>query len=136
MADEVDRKFKMYFSGTWQHSLAWRIFELDHQRAPTDDNIDGGRLQNVNMAKNAVELKVARKMDDPIVRDLTMRIESMEHFLKLLTERDIKMLESRFKKSPDKWDIVESKLFRSKRRLNVDLNRIKSEYRNGIYWID
>ncbi|CAK1249513.1 hypothetical protein R82291_FJPPFKPJ_01601 [Fructobacillus cardui] len=75
-------------------------------------------------------------MDDPIVHDLTMRIESMEHFLQILSERDIKMLELRFKKNPDKWDIVESKLFRSKRRLNADLNRIKSEYRNGIYWID
>lgn len=136
MADEVDHKFKMYFSGTWQHNLDWRIFELDHQRAPTDDNIGGGRLQNVNVAKNAVESKVARKIDDPIVHDLTMRIESMEHFLEILTDRDIKMLELRFKKSPDKWEIVSSKLFRSARRLSADLKRIKSEYRDGIYWID
>ncbi|CAK1250483.1 hypothetical protein [Fructobacillus fructosus] len=136
MADEVDHKFKMYFSGIWKHNLKWRLFELENQTRATDDNIGGGRLQNVNTAKNAVELKVARKIDDPIVHDLTMRIESMEHFLEILTDRDIKMLELRFKKSPDKWEIVSSKLFRSARRLSADLKRIKSEYRNGIYWID
>ncbi|MCK8617801.1 RinA family protein [Fructobacillus sp. M158] len=136
MADEVDHKFKMYFSGAWENNLKWRLFELENQPKKADDNIGGGRIENVNTAKNAVELKVARKIDDPIVHDLTMRIESMEHFLKLLTERDIKMLQLRFKKRPEKWDVVSAKLFRSARRLRADMKRVKEEYRKGIYWID
>lgn len=134
MKNKVDQYFYSYFSGKWRNEYEWRLKQLKNPVSTTDENIGGGRLENVNTAKISFENKIIKVVDDERLKTLLHLIEAVGDFVKTLDHDEVQLLKYRYKRHPETWQFISIKLCKSDRQLQDDLNRIKREFGTSFYY--
>ncbi|MDF7636940.1 transcriptional regulator [Leuconostocaceae bacterium ESL0958] len=133
MADKAEQYFKCYYSGKWQHDLAWRIHDLKHANSMHDENIGGGKVQNVNTALNSTIARIAKVEDDHIVRDLRHKIDTVENYEKTLDEYHVQLLKLRYARKRHTWIGDSNRLYKSVRQCQADLKAIKDDFNASVF---
>ncbi|WP_338342405.1 hypothetical protein [Fructobacillus fructosus] len=134
LADEIDRYFKACISGKIDALIKCRIKKLEEDTGGADENYGGGRIQNVNVAKNGIENRIIRKSDDWNVAQWKKDLWNVNQFMLTLTPHEQQLLQMRYRRKPYSWDKVAKELYKSKRQCYNDLKRIKQEFSEGAYW--
>lgn len=137
MADKIDMLFTSYFSGELENQIAFRKFELRNEVSATDDNIGGGKLENVNSERSKVESKIIKIDDDELLNDLLKRHSAVRNFLFECDLDLVNMLDYYYdKRKHYVWTKVARLVFKSERQCKYDRNTAKYKFLLKNTWIN
>lgn len=134
MRTKVDSYFYGYFSGQYKSEYEWRLKQLRNPKSKTDENVGGGKLENVNTAKSSVENRIIKVADDERLNKILNSIDAVDGFIKTIDSDEVELLRMRYKRHPETWHFISYRLCKSDRQLQDDLKRIKQEFRNSFYY--
>ncbi|WP_239061193.1 RinA family protein [Fructobacillus tropaeoli] len=132
LADTAEQYFKCYYSGKWQHDLAWRIRDLKYASSFQDENVGGGRVKNVNTTLDSTIANIAKVEDDEIVRCLRHKIETVRNYEFSLDEYHVKLLKLRYGRERHTWISDARRLYKSVRQCQKDLKAIKKDFTESV----
>lgn len=132
MAKTAEQYFKCYYSGKWEHDLAWRIHDLKYSHSTQDENVGGGRVKNVNTTLNSTIANIAAVEDDKIVRELRHKIETVKNYELSLDEYRVNLLKLRYAKKRHTWINDSNRLYKSVRQCQSDLKAIKDDFTQSV----
>lgn len=134
MRDTVDKCFYGYFSGQFKNEYEWRLKNLKHPKSRTDENVGGGKLENVNTAKESTENRIIKVEDDERLNEIIRLIDAVDRFVRIIDHDEVELLRMRYKRHPDKWNFISVKLCKSDRQLQDDLKSLKDEFLASYYY--
>lgn len=136
MADKIDKLFTEYFSGDLEKDIALRKFELRTAQSD-DENIGGGRVENVNNEKTKVEGNLIKEYEDHELNLLQSRYMSVHNFIVDNDLELVSMLDYYYdKRKHYVWKKVSRLVFKSERQCKYDRDRAKYQFLLKNTWIN
>ncbi|MCK8628161.1 RinA family protein [Fructobacillus cardui] len=135
MADKIDKLFTEYFSGELEKEISFRKFELRTAHS-TDENIGGGRAENVNNEKTKVEGVIIKEDEDQELKMMQKRYKAVHDFIVDNDLELINMLDYYYdKRKKYVWKKVSGLVFKSERQCQNDRDRAKYRFLLKNTWI-
>ncbi|CAH1853793.1 RinA family protein [Convivina intestini] len=134
MADKIDKLFKSYYQHEIENKIADRKQDIKNSAKP-DENVGGGRLQNVN--SNPVENYLIKVERDLMIRHWRRQIKSIREYVATLTKENQEMLVMHYSKPPLKksWQQISMKMYLDQTTCKKRLAKIKQEYRKSFFCV-
>ncbi|WP_168778720.1 DUF722 domain-containing protein [Fructobacillus tropaeoli] len=135
MADKIDKLFREYFSGELEKNIALRKFELRSAQS-ADENIGGGRVENVNNEKTKVEGVLIKEYDDQELNLLQARYNAVHDFIVDNDLELVNMLDYYYdERKHYVWTKVARLVFKSERQCQNDRDKAKYRFLLRNTWI-
>lgn len=129
MADKVDQLFRDYFSGRLQNAIAFRKHELGHTDKPTDENVGGGKLENVNGHQEKVEGVIIKEDLDEELSFLVRQYDAMREFVSVIDMELYNTLDYYYNDQKHfVWEKVARLIHKSKEQCMEDRNKAKYRF--------
>ncbi|CAK1221989.1 transcriptional regulator [Fructobacillus evanidus] len=135
MADKIDKLFTEYFSGDIEKKIALRKFELRTAQS-ADENIGGGRVENVNNEKSKVEGVLIKEYEDQELNLLQSRYNAVHDFIVDNDLELVNMLDYYYdERKHYVWKKVARLVFKSERQCQNDRDKAKYRFLLRNTWI-